>query len=333
MPRIVADAICVDYPILSAWSRSFRNVAVAKALKIGGATIHEGKSSQIVRALDNVSFTLNHGDRLALLGHNGAGKTTLIRTLAGIYTPVFGDLRVDGKQIPMFDIGLGLDEDATGHENIYIRGLVMGLSPREIARERERIVEFSELGIYLDFPIRTYSTGMKLRLMFAIATSIKGDIILLDEWIAVGDAGFRKKTDAHLRTITERSGILVMASHDLSLVRNICNLGLHLEHGGMCNFGPIEDVIAGMVNPAETPEPQPQSPPEETEPAEVAQLRTDRDGYKQAYETMLDEIGQLRADRDGYKQAYETIQNEIGQLRADRDEYKRTNESRQDTAA
>ena len=209
----------------------------------------------------------------------------------------------------------------------------MGLSPREIARKREQIAEFSELGIYLDFPIRTYSTGMKLRLMFAIATSIEGDIILLDEWIAVGDAGFRKKTDAHLRTITERSGILVMASHDLSLVRSICNLGLHLEHGGMRNFGPIEDVIAGMADPAETPTPESQEPSEETDLAEISQLRVDRDGYKQAYETMLDEIGQLRADRDGYKQAYETMQNEMEQLRANRDGYQQANESRQDTAA
>lgn len=256
MPSIVADSVCVDFPVLSTWSRSLRNVAVAKAFKAGGGTIRDSNSSTIVRALDNVSFTLGHGDRLALLGNNGAGKTTLIRTLAGIYTPVFGDLAVEGIRIPMFDIGLGLDEDATGNENIYIRGLIMGMSPREINRRRAEIADFSELGVYLEFPIRTYSTGMKLRLMFAIATSIEGDIILLDEWIAVGDAGFRKKTDAHLRRITERSGILVMASHDLSLVRGICNLGLHLEHGRPRHFGAIEDVIAAMEQPAE-PEPQP----------------------------------------------------------------------------
>ena len=250
MPSITAEAICVDFPILSAWSRSLRNIAFARALKTGAGAIHQAETMKIVRALDHVSFTLRDGDKLGLLGNNGAGKTTLIRALAGIYEPVAGRLQVEGRQIPMFDIGLGLDDDATGYENIYIRGLIMGLSVREVGRRMEEIAEFSELGVYLNFPIRTYSAGMKMRLMFAIATSVEGDIVLLDEWIAVGDAGFRKKTNDRLRAITARSGIVIVASHDLGLLCDVCTLGLHLDSGRVLHFGPIEEVFAAMAAPS-----------------------------------------------------------------------------------
>ena len=196
-----------------------------------------------MQALDDISFTLKQGDRLGLVGHNGAGKTTLIRVLAGIYEPTAGSLRMVGRNVPMFDIGLGMDEEASGYENIRIRGLILGLTPEEIDARVPEIAEFAELGDYLELPIRTYSSGMLLRLVFSIAASIHGDIILMDEWIAVGDAQFRKKTHDRLQEITARSGIVVLASHDHGLLRDTCNLGLYLDGGRVRAFGALEDVL------------------------------------------------------------------------------------------
>lgn len=193
--------------------------------------------------LEDVSLEIPRGKTFALLGRNGAGKTTLIRVLAGIYQPTSGSLRVAGRIMPMFDIGLGMDEEASGYENIRIRGLILGLTPDEIEERLPEIAEFAELGDYLELPIRTYSSGMLLRLVFAIATSIHGDIVLMDEWIAVGDAEFRKKTHDRLQEITARSGIVVLASHDYGLLRETCNLGLYLEGGRVRGFGQLGDVL------------------------------------------------------------------------------------------
>jgi ABC-2 type transport system ATP-binding protein len=211
-----------------------------------GSFIKDQSNIEVVRALSDVSFTLQKGDRLGLVGSNGAGKTTLIRTLAGIYEPTHGSIAVEGTRVPMFDIGLGLDEEATGYENIYIKGLILGLPAKEIRNKMTEIAEYSGLGHYLDMPFRTYSEGMRLRLVFAIATSVEGDIILMDEWIAVGDAEFQQKTHERLREKTFSSGILVIASHNPGLLREICNLGIHLEGGAVKKFGPIEDVLAEL---------------------------------------------------------------------------------------
>ena len=161
----------------------------------------------------------------------------------------------------MFDIGLGLDEEGSGYENIYIRGLILGLAPKAIASKVEEIAAYSELGKFLEMPIRTYSEGMRLRLVFAIATSIEGDIILMDEWIAVGDANFRRKTHERLRDKAFGSGIVVLASHDTSLLREMCNVGLHIESGTVKRFGPLEEVLTsleqeyGQPAPVEVEEP------------------------------------------------------------------------------
>ncbi len=259
MSSIVADEICIDFPVVGTGSRSFRSTALAKAAtfrasRVGGRMIESRSAVTVVRALDKVSFRLSKGDRLGLVGPNGAGKTTLIRTLAGIYEPSGGRLRIDGKRIPMFDINVGLDDEATGLENIYIRGLIMGLDASVIDAKTQEIAEYSELGSYLDMPIRTYSTGMMFRLLFAIATSIEGDVVLMDEWIAVGDAAFRAKTQARLRKITESAGILVIASHTPELLLEVCNLGLYLDGGRVKAFGPIAEVLAELKRDAE-PEP------------------------------------------------------------------------------
>lgn len=243
MPLIEADNVGIEFPVAAPNARSFRHLALKAASRVGGSVSKSGGSFQFVKALQDINFTLKQGDRLGLVGHNGAGKTTLIRVLAGIYEPTTGSLRVSGRKVPMFDIGLGMDEEASGYENIRTRGLILGLSPKEIEDRIPEIADFAELGEYLQLPIRTYSSGMLLRLVFSIAASVHGDIILMDEWIAVGDAQFRKKTHDRLQDITMKSGIVVLASHDHRLLRDTCNLGLYLEGGQARAFGALEDVL------------------------------------------------------------------------------------------
>jgi ABC-2 type transport system ATP-binding protein len=249
MVKIVADHLNIEFPVNIGGSRSLRDAFTNTISRVGGRVI-ANKSNTVVCALEDISFSLNRGDRLGLIGANGSGKTTLIRTLAGVYEPSRGRLDVEGVRVPMFDIGLGFDDEGNGYENIYIRGLIMGLTREQIAAKMPEIAEFSELGGYLDLPVRTYSAGMSLRLMFAIATSLEGDIILMDEWLAVGDAEFRHKANARLRKLTEGAGILVLASHDMSLLRETCTLGMHIEAGKVRNFGKIGDVIADSERPA-----------------------------------------------------------------------------------
>jgi ABC-2 type transport system ATP-binding protein/lipopolysaccharide transport system ATP-binding protein len=240
---IVAENVTVDIPVLSMRARSLRAIAVAKARSIGGKIVHNGAQISVVRALDQVSFTLERGDRLGLIGPNGAGKSTLIRVLADIYSPTAGQIERKGTLIPMFDIGIGFDQEATGYENIMLRGMMMGLSRREIAARTEEIAAFSELDEYLDLPIRTYSAGMTLRLMFSIATSMAGDIILMDEWIGVGDESFQNKAQERMLELTGKAGILVIASHNPGTLLQHCNLGMRLERGRVTEFGPIETVL------------------------------------------------------------------------------------------
>src|SRR5437660_1137189 len=162
MPSIVVEKLTIDIPVLSIRARSIRTIAVAKARAIGGRIIDSGSHISVVRALDQVSFTLGRGDRLGLIGPNGAGKSTLLRVLADIYAPSAGRVERRGTLIPMFDIGIGFDQEATGYENIMLRGMMMGLTRREIVARTEEIAAFSELDEYLDLPLRTYSAGMTL---------------------------------------------------------------------------------------------------------------------------------------------------------------------------
>jgi ABC-type polysaccharide/polyol phosphate transport system ATPase subunit len=244
MPSIIVENLTIDIPVSSVRARSLRTVAVAKVRSIGGKIIDSGTRISVVRALDQISFTLRTGDRLGLIGTNGAGKSTLIRVLADIYAPSAGKIERQGTLIPMFDIGLGFDQEATGYENIFLRGMMMGLTRREIADRTDEIAAFSELGEYLDLPIRTYSAGMTLRLMFSIATSVAGDIILMDEWISVGDQSFQNKAQKRMLEVTGKAGILVIASHDPNTLLQHCNLGMRLEKGRVADFGPIEKILS-----------------------------------------------------------------------------------------
>src|ERR1700687_5855669 len=229
MARILADNIVVEFPIYGGKSRSLKNAFVRTAT--GGLLARDAGDRVVVRALDHCSFELAPGDRVGLMGHNGSGKTTLLRVLAGVYEPSVGTMSVSGRVAAMINITLGMDMEATGIENIYIRGAIMGMKPYEIDALLDEICDFSELGDYLDMPVRTYSSGMAMRLAFAVSTSVSADIILMDEWLSVGDASFARKAQDRLDRLIQQAKILVIATHDESLIRKNCNRILHLEHG------------------------------------------------------------------------------------------------------
>jgi lipopolysaccharide transport system ATP-binding protein len=229
MAHISANRICVEFPIWSPSRRSLKS-AVVRATT-GGRLARETSTRVVVQALADLSFEFSRGDRIGLVGHNGSGKTTLLRVLSGIYEPVRGRLDVSGRVSSLLDLSLGMDHEATGYENIVLRGVLMGLSPVEIEGKVDEIAEFSELGDYLSMPIRTYSSGMLLRLAFAVSTSVASEILLLDEWLSVGDAGFREKAERRLLELIESSAIVVLASHDENLIRRFCSRMLRLEHG------------------------------------------------------------------------------------------------------
>ncbi len=256
MLSIVAKDIHVEFPIYDLTARSLKHTfgltPLAKGfnrlatgnLNVGGQ-IGRGEGGRIViKALDGLTFEMHEGDRVGLVGHNGSGKTTLLRTLAGIYEPVSGQISIGGRAFPLFDLQLGMDLDATGIENIWMRSKLLGLTTPQIESALDDITEFTELGEYLEMPIRTYSTGMMLRLAFGISTAITPEILILDEMIGAGDAAFLTRAQARLKRFLEDAGILVIASHAMKILRDWCNKGMLLEHGRLIAYGPIEDIIA-----------------------------------------------------------------------------------------
>jgi lipopolysaccharide transport system ATP-binding protein len=226
---IVAENIVVDFPLYNTAHRSLKN-AMLHATTGGRLARHSGNRIA-VRALDQVSFEIGRGERVGLVGHNGSGKTTLLRVLAGTYEPVQGMLRMQGRVAALLDIALGIDPEVSGYDNIVLRGVMMGLKPREIRSRMNEIAAFTGLGEYLEMPVRTYSSGMQLRLAFAVSTSITADILLMDEWLSVGDAAFNEKASKRLEHLVEQSAILVIASHSEDLIRRMCNRVIRLEHG------------------------------------------------------------------------------------------------------
>jgi len=234
MSRIIAENVSVEFPVYEASKRSLKRALVRAAT--GGVLSTDRSQHVTVRALNALNFNLRDGDRVGLLGHNGSGKSTLLRVLAGAYEPVSGSIMVDGKVASMLNVWLGMIIDATGRENIYLRGAVMGLKPSQVDAVLDDIVEFSELGDYIDMPLRTYSSGMQMRLAFSIATSIAADIVLMDEWLSAGDAAFAEKAQKRLNSLLARTGIFVVASHDESLIKSTCNKIMRLDHGNLAEL-------------------------------------------------------------------------------------------------
>ena len=243
--HILLRNVAVTFPVLSFRDRSLRSRFVNAVTLRRSAAI-----PRIVSALSDVSLDIRAGDRLAIVGANGAGKTTLLRVLAGIYHPTAGSVDVAGRCLSLFDLQAGFDEEATGYENIMRRGLVIGARRSEIDARRAEIAEFTELGDRLDLPLRTYSSGMMLRLIFAVATAVEGEIVLLDEWIGVGDQQFRKKARQRLDEIVARAGILVLASHDVDLIKSTCNRAILLEQGRITAAGTTDEILGRYLGGA-----------------------------------------------------------------------------------
>lgn len=210
-----------------------------------GAYFSANKQAKIqdVHALKNISLEIRDGERVGLLGHNGAGKSTFLKTVAGLYPISSGEIIVQGVVRSLFDLSLGFEPDATGRENILYRGLLLGLSPKFMKERTAEIIEFADIGKFIDYPIKTYSAGMQVRLAFAISTAVGGDILLLDEVIGAGDSNFMVKAKDRITQLIERSKILVLASHDFGSLSNLCNRGLVFHQGEIIFDGCIEQAI------------------------------------------------------------------------------------------
>jgi lipopolysaccharide transport system ATP-binding protein len=196
-----------------------------------------------IEALKNLDLEISAGDRLGIMGHNGSGKSTLLRLLSGIYEPSSGKIERSGSISSLVDISLGINAESTGRENIFLRGKLMGLSKKEIDEKIDEIIEFSELGDYINLPVRIYSSGMLLRLAFSVSTSITADILIMDEWLSVGDGAFAERASNRLRELVDSSEILVIASHTRSLIEETCNKVVWLEHGVIKKVGPVAEIV------------------------------------------------------------------------------------------
>ena len=234
--------VTIDIPIFDT-NRSLRKSFYNYVGKLGGEIQQSSRKHLFVRALNDVSFCLEEGDRLGLIGHNGAGKSTLLNVLAGIYMPHSGSVHTCGSVTPLFNLSLGLDPDDTGYASIYTIGMFYGLTRKEIDAKREDIIAFSELGEYIHSPARTYSTGMLLRLSFAIVTSLNPQILLMDEGISAGDASFAEKAEKRLENFYKKINILVLASHSDALIKQLCNKVLLLERGKILKLGAVDEVM------------------------------------------------------------------------------------------
>jgi len=206
-----------------------------RLVHIGTGGVIGGGSREIVTvsALQNISLKLEHGDAAAIVGHNGAGKSTLLRTMAGIYFPDKGTVDRKGEVATVFELGAGMDPELSGYENIVRMMLLLGHSVEDAHLSIPNIEDFSELGNFLELPVRTYSSGMTMRLMFAVATSMRPDILLIDEMFGAGDASFQEKAKTRMMQWIDESDIFVFASHDHSLLKRVCNRFFRLEHGGL----------------------------------------------------------------------------------------------------
>lgn len=243
---ILGSKLSVEFPIFENSHRSLKKKVLQ--LSTGGIIGSDAGNHPVVCALDALDFEFRDGDRVGLVGHNGSGKTTLLRTLSGIYAPTRGSLSIRGRTASLLDVSTGVDPDATGFENIYLRGIMNGFKPAQIRSKVDEIAEFTELGEYLNLPVRTYSSGMMLRLTFAISTSINADILIMDEWLSVGDADFQEKASLRLKALVDNASILVVASHNPDLIERVCNRKIQLEHGKIVLDEPVTPKA-----PAEAP--------------------------------------------------------------------------------
>ncbi|MDE3060403.1 MAG: ABC transporter ATP-binding protein [Pseudomonadota bacterium] len=242
MASITASNLTLDIPIYQHLT-SWRQDLIVRP--IGGLIRRRAETRRtIVRALDNVSFQLNAGDRVGVIGPNGAGKTTLLKILSGVYTPTGGRLERKGEVVSLLSTNMGANDDLTGYENLYSIGLHFGMSRKYIESRMEEMAAFSELGDFLNLPVRTYSAGMKVRIGFAVATSIEPEILIMDEMIGAGDHAFAAKARKRAEQMISKATIYMVASHSNSLLRALCNKGIFMRNGTLEYFGEINETLA-----------------------------------------------------------------------------------------
>lgn len=241
MARIDLRNISVEFPVYNVSSRSFKKNFLR--LATGGNVSQDANDHYVIRSLNDISLSIAHGDRVGLIGHNGSGKSTLLRLLSRIYEPTSGKLRIEGNVSPLLDIMQGIEQEFTGYENIFIRGTILNIPRQQIKKQIQEITELTGLGDYLSMPVRTYSSGMKVRLAFAISTSIMPDILLIDEVFGAGDADFMAKARERMVSLVTQSNIVVIATHSDGLIKEFCNKALLLEGGRIKFFGPVDQAL------------------------------------------------------------------------------------------
>ena len=259
MARISVSDVSVDFPLYHGSSRSLKKTVLAAA---SGRVGKDRQSRVVVQALRDISFALRSGDRLGLIGSNGAGKTTLLRVLAGIYEPVLGHVRIEGSVTALLDPNLGMNPDLTGLENIRLRALYGKLSKEATRNLEENVRGFSELGDFVDLPVRLYSSGMMVRLGFAMATAIRPQVLLMDEWFLAGDAGFMDKARERLELMVRGAEILVLSSHVMPTVREWCSRVIWLDQGKIKADGAPEEILEQYLGYKLPPLPSPAQPAE-----------------------------------------------------------------------
>lgn len=229
MGKIILKKVCVDIPVYNSQGRSLKKtmMGIATGGRIG--LTEAGKT--VIRSLDNIDLQIAPLERVGIIGHNGSGKSTLLRVLGKVYAPSSGEIKIDGKIGSLIDISLGIDGEATGIENIYLRAALLGVPKKQVDRDLQFLIEFTELGDFINMPVRTYSTGMHLRLAFAVSTMISPEILLMDEWLSVGDNNFQARAEERLNKLIQRTNILVIASHSRALIERCCTRVIWLEHG------------------------------------------------------------------------------------------------------
>ena len=232
----------VDFPVFNASSMSFKNRVLSAVT--GGAIDRKHDGSVIVKGLQNINLSIKAGERVGLIGHNGAGKTTLLRVLSGIYAPTEGEAIINGECVSLINISLGIDPEATGRENIKLRSAMIGFTPKKRMEKVDEIIEFSGLGDFIDMPFRTYSSGMQLRLAFAVSTSVRPQILVLDEWLSTGDEEFKHRAEKRMGEVVDATDVLILASHSRPLLERICNRAIWLEHGKVRMDGPCKEVAS-----------------------------------------------------------------------------------------